>query len=279
MKNAVVMLTCNRKDYTEKTIANFERQFVESGCVSDFDFFICDNGSTDGTAEYLKAYAGKLNLDITYNSENAGIADATKYLLAEKCFDKGYDFIIKVDDDEYIPDGWENLLTYWDEANKNGAVFMGFRRDDQNDYFGGFEWISKPQLDDNKLVLGDYECYLSRLSPGIQISTEHWWKRIFDDMTDVGCLYGGWDHSLFCVLKNKLRKYFMVVWNQESIHMQRPDDHKKFSEMKTKEMEKYKKKLLLLEKMEVMRRKSVELNVEFPDKKEIMKSVSDLFKQ
>lgn len=278
VKSAVVMLTCNRKDYTKKTIENFERQLGSSGCISDFDFFICDNGSTDGTAEYLKSYAGKLNLDVTYNAENVGIAVATKYLLSEKCFDKGYDFIIKVDDDEYIPDNWENLLNYWDEAEKNNAVFLGFRRNDQNDYFEGFAWISKSQLNDEKIILGDYECYLARLSPGIQISKEHWWKRIFDDMSDIGGLYGGWDHSLFCVLKNKLRKSFLVVWNQETIHLQNPDDHKEFSEMKTHEMNKYKRKLELLEKIEQMRRKSVELNVDFPDKKEIIDSVSNLFK-
>lgn len=278
MKNAVIMLTCNREDYTRKTIENFERQLLASGRISDFDFFIYDNGSTDGTAEYLKEYSGKLNIDVTYNSENAGIAVGTKYLLSEKCFDKGYDFIAKADDDELIPDGWENLLDHWGEAEKNGAVFLGFRRDDQNDYFNGFEWISKPQLDENKLNFGEYECYLARLSPGMQITTEYWWKRIFDDMTDIGCLYGGWDHSLFCVLKNKLKKYFLVVWNQETIHLQNPKDHKAFSEMKTNEMKKYKKKLLLLEKMELMRRKSVELNVDFPSKDEMINTVSDLFK-
>lgn len=277
MNNAIIMLTCNRKEYTQKTLENYERQLIESGNIASFNFFIYDNGSTDGTKEYLKSYQGNLLLEVTYGEHNIGIAEATKYLLKEKCFGRNFNFIIKVDDDELIPDGWTSILDYWGRAEEQGAVFIGFKRDTQYDYFQGFEWITSKDKDPKPFTLGSYECYLAALSPGIQISKEKWWKQVMNDLSDFGCLYGGWDHTLFCVLKNKLKKSFMVVWNRETNHFQRPEEHQEFSKLKTQEMQKFRKKMLLLEKFDSLKKHSKNLKIPFPDKEVIWDSVSKLF--
>ena len=89
MKIAILMLTYNRRPYTQQTLEHYERQI---GDYKRFDFYILDNGSTDDTVSYLKNYSGSLNMDVTYGKENLGIADGTKYLLKEKCFEKGYEY-------------------------------------------------------------------------------------------------------------------------------------------------------------------------------------------
>jgi len=236
---AIVMLTFNREDYTKKTLQNFERQI---GGRKEFQFFIYDNGSKDGTVEYLRSYNGPLSLNVTYGEKNIGVAEGTKYLLGEKCFGHNFDFICKADDDELLCDGWDNIFSYWDEIEKTGAVFAGFKRKKVNDYFEGFRWISHNSDYMHLIKIGEYECFCSAMAPGFQISTEKWWKEVYPDLSDFGNLYGGWDISLMNSLKVS-KKCFIVVWNFESDHFQTATGYVEFEEFKRKELRSYKTKL------------------------------------
>lgn len=235
MKNAVIMLTCNRRNYTERTLRSYGSQI---GKRNDFDFFIHDNGSNDDTQDFLKSYSGPMKLDVTYSEQNIGIACATKLLLEKKCFGKGYDFIVKVDDDEILPDNWPDILNYWNEIEKHDAPFIGFKRKEINEYFEGQRWVSCNPENIKPIHLGVFECYRSIASPGVQISTEEWWKRVFDDLTDFSALYGGWDYTFMEALV-KQNRFFLVVTNFETEHFQRDDDHLEFSRFKKRETLKF----------------------------------------
>jgi GT2 family glycosyltransferase len=103
MKVAAVTITYNRLELTKKTVENFN--FKTS---ADYHLFI-DNGSTDGTIEWLKNY------DHVLLEKNYGIA----YAFREACKQlKGYDFILKLDNDiETVTDDIINKMLRFYELN------------------------------------------------------------------------------------------------------------------------------------------------------------------
>jgi GT2 family glycosyltransferase len=84
MTVAAVTITYNRLELTKKTVESFREK-----TKADFHLFI-DNGSTDGTQEYLKDF------DHVLLEKNFGIAYAFRDAVMRL---KGYDFILKLDND------------------------------------------------------------------------------------------------------------------------------------------------------------------------------------
>lgn len=81
---AAVTITFNRLELTKRTIESFN-----SKTGVDFHLFI-DNGSTDGTLEWLK---DKHRIEL---GQNYGIAEAFRYAVS---FLDEYDYILKLDND------------------------------------------------------------------------------------------------------------------------------------------------------------------------------------
>lgn len=84
MKVAAITITYNRLNLTKKTVDSFR-----SKTEVDYHLFI-DNGSTDGTQEYLKGF------DHILLEKNYGIAYAFREAFRQL---KGYDLILKLDND------------------------------------------------------------------------------------------------------------------------------------------------------------------------------------
>ena len=91
MKIAVYTLTRERKAYTEHC---FNMLWQNAGMP--FDHFIVDNGSTDGTAEWLTANSSHFKT-LTLLPENVGISKASN--LALNHIGNGSDLIVKLDND------------------------------------------------------------------------------------------------------------------------------------------------------------------------------------
>lgn len=114
---AIFTLTWERKEYTEvcfDTLYNTTKQ--------PFDHYIVDNGSQDGTVEYLKTLKnphGKVHLIL--NKDNKGIAIASNQAI--NAMNDNYDIIIKSDNDAYYKsDGWlETMVKIW-RCNKMIAL-------------------------------------------------------------------------------------------------------------------------------------------------------------
>jgi GT2 family glycosyltransferase len=85
MKVAAITITYNRLDLTKKTVESFNK----SNKI-DYHLFI-DNGSTDGTNEWLFERYDYIRLE-----KNYGIAYAFREAFKQL---KGYDFILKLDND------------------------------------------------------------------------------------------------------------------------------------------------------------------------------------
>ena len=79
VKIPLLYTTFNRLEYTKRTLP----RLIEA--TPEAEIYIVDNGSTDGTQEYL--YSLDLQLDtayrqrrrITYNAENIGIANVMNW--------------------------------------------------------------------------------------------------------------------------------------------------------------------------------------------------------
>lgn len=102
MKVAAITITYNRLDLTKKTVESFN-----SKTSVDFHLFI-DNGSTDGTKDYLKDYNHILL------EKNYGIAYAFRDAVNSL---NDYDFILKLDNDiETVTDDIINKMLHFYET-------------------------------------------------------------------------------------------------------------------------------------------------------------------
>ncbi len=106
MKVAAVTITYNRLELTKKTVESF----YDKTSV-DFHLFV-DNGSTDGTREYLKKF------DHILLDKNYGIAYAFRQAVLNLT---GYDFILKLDNDveTVTPDIINRMLTFYEQNSIN----------------------------------------------------------------------------------------------------------------------------------------------------------------
>lgn len=113
MKLSIITLTYNKLEYTKKFIESLFKY------TKDFELIIVDNGSTDGTVEYLKSLNG---IKLILNNENLG-------------FSKGNNQGINIAEGEYI--GFLNndilLSPNWFEEcekvfEKNVAAFVSPRQ-------------------------------------------------------------------------------------------------------------------------------------------------------
>ena len=106
MTVAAITITYNRLELTKKTIESFYSK-------TDVDFHVfVDNGSTDGTQEYLKKFHHILL------PENLGITEA--FIMAAKQL-QDYDFILKLDNDieTVTEDIIEKMLDFYSKLGMN----------------------------------------------------------------------------------------------------------------------------------------------------------------
>lgn len=98
LKVAIYTLTKDRLNYTKRTFESLKKT-----AGYEFDHFIVDQGSVDGTKEYLKEYQP---FHLIQNEKNMGIPYASNQIIDE--IKKGnYDIVVKVDNDvEFKTYGW-----------------------------------------------------------------------------------------------------------------------------------------------------------------------------
>lgn len=116
-KVAAVVVTYNRRELLKK---NIEALLVQS--YNDFDIYIIDNSSTDGTFEYIKEYIDTNKIIYEYLPINIGGAGGFNYGI-KKVVQLGYEYAWIMDDDT-IP--FENTLDNLIKADKTLNGNYGF---------------------------------------------------------------------------------------------------------------------------------------------------------
>jgi glycosyltransferase involved in cell wall biosynthesis len=97
-KVAIFSITYNRLEYTRKSFRS-----LFNTAEYDYDHFIVDNGSTDGTKEWLEKHYSNLVL----NKDNKGISIASNQALELIKQSGSYDIIVKFDNDcMCLSKGW-----------------------------------------------------------------------------------------------------------------------------------------------------------------------------
>lgn len=116
LKVAIFTLTYNRCSYTQETFSSM-RELTNY----PFDHFVLDQGSDDGTWNYLCDYEKKYNLKIFTENKNLGISRGSNYLLDKIGSD--YDIIIKVDNDiRFMTKDWLETIVGVFERSKGIIV-------------------------------------------------------------------------------------------------------------------------------------------------------------
>lgn len=120
-RTAIVILTWNKLPVLKNTIDSFKKY----NNVDDHDIIIVDNGSTDGTPDFLK----KTNYDIILNERNFG-AQMGKYIGWNRAENRGYDFILFIECDHpcYKTVPISDLERYLDKNKNVGIVRLNNKR-------------------------------------------------------------------------------------------------------------------------------------------------------
>lgn len=138
---SLMMVTYNRLPLTKQTVDNIYDR------TQDFEFVIVDNGSTDGTVDYLQDLAkNNPNIHLIINTKNKGIAIGRNQAL-KKAVDIGTNWFCTIDNDVLLPENWLDNCIDILKANKNYAM-IGVNFEDV-DYpiveLNGYTFQSKPK--------------------------------------------------------------------------------------------------------------------------------------
>lgn len=126
---SLVVVTWNRLEYT--------KQCLESIAVHTdvpYELIVVDNGSTDGSAEWLREYMAHYRThgneaQFIGNEENLGCAVAFNQGFAAA---KG-DPIFRIDNDVILPSGWAStFMRHWDEHPEIGMMTTDLETDPRN---------------------------------------------------------------------------------------------------------------------------------------------------
>jgi glycosyl transferase cpsO len=120
MKFTVFTPTFNRKELLEKLYKSLQKQTFK-----DFEWLIVDDGSTDGTKEKVEEFLSEKKLEIKYYFKENGGKQRAYNFATEKA--NGELFICLDSDDEYVENGLETILKYWEKYEKNADIAgMGY---------------------------------------------------------------------------------------------------------------------------------------------------------
>lgn len=114
MKLLTIIVTYNGKKWLDRCLGNLRTSSVQS------DVIVIDNGSTDGTLEYIALNYPEVQLHCT--GENLGFGRANNIGL-QKAVDEGYDYVYLLNQDAWVfPETFERLVCAMESAPEYGVL-------------------------------------------------------------------------------------------------------------------------------------------------------------
>jgi len=101
---SIIVLNWNRLHYTKQTV-----ECIIKKTTIPHELIFVDNGSVDGTREYLKDMEHKTNAEkviYVFNDKNLGVAGGRNSGLVHA----SGDYLVTIDDDIIVPDKWDVLM-------------------------------------------------------------------------------------------------------------------------------------------------------------------------
>jgi glycosyltransferase involved in cell wall biosynthesis len=150
----LLMMTYNRLQYTKLALPK-----LLSDVNEEFSLTIWDNGSSDGTKEYLKTIRDQRIVDIIFCEHNRGQAYVTNKIWSET----KAELVGKVDNDCLVTPGWTRILAKAHDDIKNlGVVGCWHFFPEEFDYerakhkiqtFGRHQIFRHPWIDGSALLI------------------------------------------------------------------------------------------------------------------------------
>ena len=114
MKLLTIIVTYNGKKWMDRCLGSLRESSVQS------DVIVLDNGSTDGTPEYIASQFPEVQLVLT--GENLGFGKANNIGL-QKAVAEGYDYVYLLNQDAWVfPDTFERLVCAMESAPEYGIL-------------------------------------------------------------------------------------------------------------------------------------------------------------
>lgn len=156
-RTAIITLTYNKLEQATKPFLDSLYKFTSE---DEFDLYIVDNNSTDGTVDYIKDFAkNHNNIRLIFNSENLGYSKGNNVGLKE-VLNNDYEFIGLLNNDIlFTPDWLEKTL---DGFSKGENIGMASPRSNEHckltpqNYLEGYEKFLKKFKGDVKYPLAPF---------------------------------------------------------------------------------------------------------------------------
>ena len=166
-KNAIVTVCYNHLDVTKKFLDSLVQEFDNTydDKLSNYDLYILDNGSTDGTYEYLKEfqeYKHKFKVHVYKSDTNLGFGGGNNLLLKEVLKANTYNTVILLNNDTLIN---KNALDLLVEAGAKDPLVAS--TGPMSNYIWG-----RQQVNINGLTLQNYTQYANQLAGADNIHAE-----------------------------------------------------------------------------------------------------------
>ena len=152
-KLLIYIVSYQRKSYTQGTIEALSKVLPQTS-----EIIVCDNGSTDGTREWLEENQEKYNLGLLFPDENLRVGGAWT-LLTNYFKQDDYDYILLLDNDGWIlpsqPEWYDKCIKLFNFDSKIGS--LGLQCERKPGYFS-MEKNFDPNFN-NKTSFDDFEIY------------------------------------------------------------------------------------------------------------------------
>lgn len=210
MKIAILLTCYNRKAKTVRCLKSVLESHHKANTNVEYDIYLTDDGSTDGTAEAVRSIDGICNITILKGDGNlfwnGGMNHSWDYASSHGSYD-GYLWLN--DDSVVYPDFWVDLPitdSFCKEKYGVGGIYVGSTCDPETKDFtyGGFIYVSKVSLKD-KFVLPcgakplECECAhgnITYVSSDVEKRLGHLYRKY---------KHGGGDHDYtYTAFKNKM---------------------------------------------------------------------------
>jgi glycosyltransferase involved in cell wall biosynthesis len=118
MTLSIVIPAYNCLEPLKHTLVSLERQDIPR---EQFEVVVVDDGSSDGTREFLRAYRGALDFKVIYNERNLGRAKTRNVGI----FSAKNDIVVFIDADVEVAPFF--LKTHLENQQREKAVYVGIR--------------------------------------------------------------------------------------------------------------------------------------------------------
>lgn len=161
-----IIFTChNRKEKTSTCIKSLQMQKD----MPKFDLYVCDDGSTDGTAERIKAICPTAKI---LRGDGNLFWSRGMYVAMKAAKQKGYQLYLMINDDvSFLPTMWKNMYQAYLDNPKAGIVGCTLSKMTGKQSYGGANFIEAKK--------GDY------IGPMISPNSE---KYITCDLANWNCI-------------------------------------------------------------------------------------------